>query len=240
MAEPTEAQLRELWRVGVPVSQAWLTYAHPQKKAYWESLPKPFALQTLVEGLTEGAQAGLTIAQSLQDIGDATKPLADAKSEMQAAILRYIGSGDLSGFGFEPPRKIASAPVMIPKAVWAGKLDWDKSTLSKTGLNFIEVRLTTRRYWTEIYRPNDLLPPPSVPAKGRPTVGPYIQQAAQALLSQGKINPALSAKSHFPAIRHWLSQHVQEMPVPPQSLNDETIRQHFAPIFNELRKTNKQ
>jgi hypothetical protein len=240
MAEPTEAQLRELWRVGVPASQAWVTYALPQKKAYWVSLPKPFALQALVEGVTEGLGAGLPLAETLQKCHESSRPLVDAKDDMQATILRYIKEGQLFGFGYEPPRKLASPPVLIPKGMWLGKVDWDKSTVSRVGLHFIQVRLTTRHYWNEICGPDNNPLPPSVPVKGRPSVGPYIQKAAQALLKQGKINPEHSAKSHFPAIRNWLAQHSQDMPVPPLSINDETIRQHFANTFNALKKTNKQ
>jgi hypothetical protein len=244
MAGQTEFQLKELWRVGLPLEQAWLTYAHPDVKARWSDLAQKSALDGTKEALEEFGPLDMPAHEKFQRIFAPATAILTArtslKDEMKAAILRYIEAGNLFAYGFEPPRRLASAPVALPKTVMLGEIDWEKNTVRHAGLSFEEVKLTTRRYWNEVCCTVDPVPPSTVRAKGRPSVGPHIVNAARALLSEGKINPEHSAKSHFPEIRTWLAQHSQDMPVPPLSLNDETIRRHFTQFFKELKNTNKQ
>jgi len=100
--------------------------------------------------------------------------------------------------------------------------------------------VTTRRIRKEILNLREAAPIPSSASRGRPLVSRSIRAAANALLQAGQIDVSRSARSHHPDIRNWLIENTDDLPVAPQDIHDETLRQHFSPIFNELKKTNKQ
>jgi hypothetical protein len=238
MAEPTDAQLRDLYRAGVSLGQSWLKYAHPDLKARWDELAQQSAFDSFKSAGEAIAPLDMPALEKFQKmLAPANKILTArtaVRNEMEAAILRYIKAGHLFAFGFEPPRRLASVPVAIPKAAMSGKLDWDQNKVSFASLEFIEVRLTTSRYWTEIYR-SVQVPDPAKP--GRPTVGPDIEAAFHALHKAGEINITRSASSHYDEIRTWLAANKPSLPVDPNTLGNEVIRKNFMPLFKELKKT---
>ncbi|WP_343081442.1 hypothetical protein [Ostreiculturibacter nitratireducens] len=240
MPAPTDDQLKDLWRHGVPLSKAWETYAHPDLKERWDAIPKLSGLEVLASIINDTAEAGKPLHESLQGAADQANAMLAVKAEMQAAVLGYVRDGHLFGFGYEPPRKLASVPVAIPKAIFSGKCDWDSNALNLGGMQFISVRLTTRRYRNEILGRAHVVASKDAPAKGRPGVGKQIEAVCRALIAEGLVDPTHSAKSHFPAIRERLDRHVAELPIAPGAISDETIRVHFSPIFNALKDTKKQ
>lgn len=240
MAEPTESQLKELWRCGVPLSSSWLRYAHPDRKSHWDSLPQPLSPEEFIRGLTGEDMPGTSFSERVQKLARISNPRAEAKRYMKADILDYIKNGHLFGFGYEPPRKLASPPVLIPKMVLLQNPNWEKDTVSGAGLNFIEVRLTTRQYWRAIYaNQQNIIDVPKPVRLGRPTVGPAIEEAFHALHIAGEIDPNRSASSHYDKVRAWLAANKLDLPTNAQSLSHEVIRKNFMPLFKNLKRNHK-
>ena len=244
MPTPTEEQLQELWRAGVPLQSSWISFAHPEIRKRWDSLPKTHPLVLLAQAAQTPAGAQTDpigrLQAALEPVSKAAQERANLMREMRQAVLGYIRDGHAFAFGFEPPRKLASVPVAIPLSLWGGKCDWDNSTVTRHGLSFAEVRIATRHRRNEILGRANVTPTSALPIKGRPTNVPQITAACLALQADGKINPKHSAKSHFPVIRDWLDRHGSDLHIPPHAISDETIRYVFSPIFKDLKKTRKQ
>ena len=248
MAEQPADPLDRLWRAGVPLSKAWLTYARPDLKEEWTALGAKSALTALTTSITRvglldksaPAQSGPSILNLLQPAQDILQARLNVTKALQGNILEYLKDGHAFAYGFEPPRHLTSVPVALPKGIWKGAFDWNNSTITYAGLSFVQVRVTTRRIRKEILNLHEAAPIPSVASRGRPSVARSIRAAANALLQAGQIDVSRSARSHHPNIRNWLLENTDDLPVAPEDIHDETLRQHFSPIFNELKKTNKQ
>lgn len=248
MAERSAGHLQKLWRSARPLSNAWLTFAHPKLKSQWKALESKSALTALStsaeqlghQDTPEALQRIDFMQKLLQPAQEILQARSDVKRRLQDNILNYIKNGQVFAYGFERPRMMASVPVELPEEVFRGRIDWENSAITHAGLHFVEVRLTTQRIRSEILTgidPEDAAAPPS---KGRPTVAPHIAAAVQALLESGQIDISCSARSHYPKIRYWLSQNAKDLPVSPDEVHDETIRLTFSPLFKELKKTKKQ
>tara|TARA_R100000935_G_scaffold30156_1_gene50478 strand:+ start:24326 stop:25072 length:747 start_codon:yes stop_codon:yes gene_type:complete len=248
MAEQPADPLDKLWRAGVPLSKAWLAYAQPDLKAEWTALEGKSALTALTTSVKQAglqdkcdtSQSGASIQNLLQPAQDILQARLNVTKALQGNILEYLKDGHAFAYGFEPPRHLASVPVALPKGIWKGAFDWNSSTITYAGLSFVQVRVTTRRIRKEILNLGEAAPIPPAASRGRPSVARSIRAAANALLQAGEIDVSRSARSHHPDIRNWLLENTDDLPVAPKDIHDETIRQYFSPIFNELKKTNKQ
>jgi hypothetical protein len=248
MAEQPADPLDKLWRAGVPLSKAWLAYAQPDLKAEWTALEGKSALtalttsvkQTRLQDKSDTSQSGASIQNLLQPAQDILQARLNVTKALQSNILEYLKEGHAFAYGFEPPRHLASVPVALPIGIWKGAFDWNNSTITYAGLSFIQVRVTTRRIRKEILNLREEAPVPPTASRGRPSVARSVRAAANALLQAGQIDVSRSARSHHPDIRNWLIENRDDLPVAPKDIHDETIRQHFSPIFNALKKTNKQ
>ena len=248
MAEQPADPFDKLWRAGVPLSKAWLAYALPDLKAEWTALEGKSVLTALSASL---AQAHLqdksdptpsidAIQNLFQPAQDILQARLNVTKTLHGNILDYLRDGHAFAYGFEPPRHLASVPVALPKGIWKGAFDWNKSTITYAGLTFVQVRVTTRLVRKEILNLHEAAPIPSAASRGRPSVARSIKAAANALVQAGEIDVSRSARSHHPDIRNWLLENTDDLPVAPGDIHDETLRQHFSPIFNALKKTNKQ
>lgn len=243
MSKKTDPQLTELWRHGVPMSKAWLSYATPDLKSAWVAAQKPSAMALFEEAAEKAAKSDAEpSSRFLTAMAPAQKLLAERstlQSKLRANILRYIEQGHLHGFGYELPRKLENEPVAIPKEAWAGKCNWDKGSLSYRGLEFVDVRLTTNRIRNEILARGsvDTTPPNAV---GRPSVKAEILAAIHALHEAGEIDPTKSQKSHFPKALRWLELNRPDMYPAPKTISYETFRKYFAPFFRDLKENRKQ
>jgi hypothetical protein len=243
MAETTKDQLNRLHQAGVPLSGAWLSYARTEDRTRWAELKN----QSAPEAFAKGVEASHAVegdfltkfTQALQGPQSILTARSELMKKLQARILSYIASGQLHGFGYELPRQVASAPVAIPKAAWAGQCDWVNGTLSYQGLQFVGVRLTTNRIRNEILERGhvDRTPPRAV---GRPSVAKDILSAMHALHEAGEIDVTASQYSHFCKLRGWLELHRPDLDPPPNAISDETLRKQFAPFFKALKKNTKQ
>jgi hypothetical protein len=247
MAEQPADPLDKLWRAGVPLSKAWLAYAQPDMKAEWTALEGKSALTALTTSVKQAglqdksdtSQSGASIQNLLQPAQDILQARMNVTKTLQGKILDYIEDGHAFAYGFEPPRHLASVPVALPIGIWKGAFDWNTSTITYAGLSFVQVRVTTRRIREEILSMHKAAAVRSAPSKGRPSVAHHITAAGHALMAAGQIDVSRSARYHYPAIRQWLTENTNDLPVAPEDIHDETLRHYFSPIFNELKKTIK-
>ncbi|WP_170385464.1 hypothetical protein [Ruegeria atlantica] len=212
-------------------------------KERWEKLQKSSAIGALEDGMTKASAMEADAVTKIQMLLEGPQKILEARNtlrqNLQENILKYIAGSHLHAFGFEPPRRVASTPVAIPKAAWSGRCNWDEGKLSYRGMEFIEVRLTTNRIRNEILERGHVDSTPTR-APGRPSVKPDIEAAFHALNKAREIDPTASQMSHYPKVRRWLELHRPDLDVPPAQINSETIRRIISPFFNELKKTKKQ
>ncbi|WP_217359979.1 hypothetical protein [Ruegeria arenilitoris] len=239
----TNDQSIRLWRNGVPMAQAWVTYAKPDLKERWAELQQRSASDAFEKGAAIASASEGDAVAKIQMALEGPQKILGARTELrkilQTNILKYIAGGHLHGFGYELPRKLSDAPVAIPKAAWAGRCDWTRGELSYRGLEFVDIRLTTNRIRNEVLERGHVDTRPTRP-QGRPSVAPEIKKAFFALHEAGKIDPKASLKSHYSDIRRWLELNCPNLPVPPAHINSETIRKNISPLFKVLRETKKQ
>ncbi|SEL40683.1 hypothetical protein [Pacificibacter marinus] len=237
MTEITKGQLERLHRSGVALSKAWLTYAQPDLKAQWQELHQQSGTDLIKQDAIEAAKTdgdmSAKVAHALSSFSKLTNARRTLEHTLQANILSYVSSGHIHSFGYELPRSLSSAPVTIPKPAWAGTCDWEASTLSFRGLEFVDVRLTTNRIRNEILERGNVDKTPTNPA-GRPGVGAAIKEAFNALHKTGQIDPQASQSSHYPKVRAWLELNKPDLPVPPASISDKTFYRYFSPLFRGL------
>ncbi len=248
MAERSAEKLEKLWRSGSPLSNSWLTYAHPDLKTQWTEIKGKSALTAFSISVEQaGQQEKPDATRGVESMQNLLLPVqtilqarSDLKKKMQNNIQEYIKNGHVFAYGFEPPRKLGSVPVELPSGAWGGKFDWDNSTVSHAGLSFVQVRLTTRRIRDEILNqsPEPFEFKPSA-GPGRPTVGPDIEEAFRALHEAGEIDIKSSASSHYDKVREWLHRYKPDLPAEARNLGHEVIRKNFMPLFKALKKSHK-
>jgi len=231
--------LNLLWQNGVLLSNAWLTYAHPDLKAKWDAAHQKSAMTAFERG-AEAVEGPVSDA-FMFGIDGAQVILAERagiKKQLQTNILSYLKNGKAFAYAFDLNRTLKSEPVEIPEAVWRGRINWEQSKVSFQSLHFKEVRLTTANVRKRVL---NVAPVPVVAkTKGRPGIAPDVVAAFKALHQEGKIDVSKSAKFHFPMIREYLqTTHPDRFPTS-KKVGSEGIRAHFSPLFNALKKDRKQ
>lgn len=239
MTKTTDEQLFKLWRASSPLSKAWHTFARAEDRHKWKALAEASAIDAFAKGIEAAPESDDDGFAKLQKVlSDPQRILAERtahRSRLQSDLLRYIQNGHLYGYGFETPRTLNSVPVAIPKRAWAGRIEWDKNTLTFESIKLVEVRLTTNRIRNEILERGTVDTTPTQPP-GRPGVKQAIEDAFHALSSAGKIDPEKSARSHFPQLMDWLDKNRPDLEVPPAKMSPKTIYKHFSPLFKDLQK----
>ncbi|MBZ8117760.1 hypothetical protein KUD11_03760 [Roseovarius sp. LXJ103] len=243
MTKISDEQLLRLWRASYPLWQAWLTFSKAQDRQRWKALMETSAMDALSEGAKAVSEIDADFSTKITQVFAGTQKILRERTahqtKLQQGILKFIKDGHLHGFGFEPPRTLNAVPVAIPKSAWSGHIDWENNTLTFESIKLVEVRLTTNRIRNEILERGNVDKTPVQP-QGRPTVRHAIEAAFYALNEAGKVDPTASQMSHYPLIREWLELNHPDLKVPPAYINPETIRLHFSPFFNALKKPNKQ
>lgn len=142
-------QLKYLWRISVPLSCVWVEYGEPKLKARWQELQKVSAITAFDDAAQQVRDAECSPVEKMQMLWKKPQEILTARAEVERKlkqnILSYISQGHAHACGFEAPRKVANAPVYIPKSTWAGKVDWYERTLSHQGLEFVEVRINNHQ-----------------------------------------------------------------------------------------------
>lgn len=166
------------------------------------------------------------------------EPRAAITREVDEWIVQQLRSGAIIGLGFEPPRRINSDPILIPKQNWRFGLGPAPEKLSVDGLNFAEIRALPRAMVERIEADWKAATFPPHPAPKRGPRGSAIDlfEAFQALHAAGRIDPQASAMSHYPAIRDWLQHHHPDAGYSATKPSDETIRKTFQPMFDQAPK----
>lgn len=231
------------WKRGIrldklPLSIAQQELREAHKKLWSVSAMEMFTTEvgTAAASGKEGWDAALAAMQGPQKI---LSERSKVQAKMTAYALQNLKNGSLIAYGFEAPRRMDDDPKEIPARLWSGRPDWDKAMLSAEGLAFVEVRVLTKKQRRQLL---DLPPEGAANSKpkGRPGVGQNISDAFRALEAAGKVDTGRPARAHFDLVRNWLAEHRPDMKPPGSDLNEETIRKHFSPLFNDLRKPNKQ
>jgi len=229
--------LDKLWRNGVYLKNAWLTYSHPDAKAEWKALQSQSAIDALHQGAQEASASDASPIEKLSSAFSKPQSILAARSalkaKMQQAVLGYIRDGHLFAYGFEPPRRMNDQPVPIPPHYWPGKPDWENSAITFQGIQLVEVKLTTQRIRAKIL---NLEPVSEIGAEigaGRPGFEGDILEAYRALLSAGKINPNASIKSQCPAIRNWLVENKPGQGYSAKKPGYGVIRKHLSKFFEK-------
>lgn len=243
MAKQDDQTVLKLWKAGEPLKTSWITYMHPDLKPKWKAAREKSASDAYDQGAAavaelENASVSEKVTLLFSGVQTILGERGTLKTELRATILRYIETGVLFGYGFEPPRSLNSTPVEIPKSLWRGKCNWDASTLEAQGLKFIEIRLTVAHIRNDILGRGNVDTTPTS-ATGRPSLGPAIKAAFHALNKAGEINVRLSQSSHYPKVRGWLELNYPNLSVSPASISNNSLQKHFSSLFNELVRNHK-
>lgn len=199
---------RKLWINSVPLKRAWLHFTHPKNVEEWNALKSQSAFEAFQKGAQEVAASEKSLAEKLSVALSQPQSILIARTtlqkKMQNAVVGYLRDEQLFAYGFEPPRRMGTQPLEIPKYYWSGQIDWIKSTLTFNGIQFVEVRLISASKRAKVL---ELAPVPKTGSEatpGRPGFEADILEAHKLLLDAGKFNPNASLKSQCPAIRNWL------------------------------------
>ncbi len=235
--------LRDLWNTGTWMQDVWRAYADSEKLDRYKALYAQSAIELFSHppAFAEDASPMAKLDTLLMAPQILFAQRAEVTRGMQEDLRRLLCAGKLVALGFEPPRKEASMPLLIPANYWPlrdtpGLSQWSKNTLKYASLIFVDVRIVSKQK-LEAALPTSTPQPAQM---GRPSVNREIKLACLELIDAGRIETALSMKAHYPIIRDHLAQGGLDLPVPPSKINDETIRLVLSPLFKALKEAKKQ
>ncbi len=182
-----------------------------------------------------GMQPGFELFfAGLHEAGKLEQPKLDLLKRATEEVRKRLRTGQYRAFGFDRPRTLETQPVLLPREVWSSDKSLEESKVTFQSLTFIDVRV---RMVSE-ERDQLLKTHYDVPAvkAGRPTVGPAIEAAFDALHKIGEIDPTASQKYHFPKIRTWIERNEIDVNIPPEGISDKTISKFFSPLFKRLKE----
>ncbi|MBO9403433.1 hypothetical protein [Shimia sp. R9_3] len=182
-----------------------------------------------------GMQPGLELLVSgLQEADELARPKRELLERATEEVRKRLRTGQYRAFGFDRPRTLDTQPVQLPAEVWTSNKSLEKSEVTFQSLTFIDVRVRM----VSVERDPLLKAQYEVPAvkAGRPTVGPAIEAAFDALHKIGEIDPTASQKHHFPKIRTWIERNEIDVNIPPEGISDKTISKFFSPLFKRLKE----
>jgi len=210
-------------------------FAAPELRAALPERPTHFLL-----ALSDAATRQSTDVSRMEAFQDAvrqataiTRPEIKAREACEDDVLRKLRAGQLSAFGFEPPRRTTTPAVRVPAEAWHGFVRWDRGTVEYRGLRFVEVGVMPAswepvllRRWTDA-----VAPAAPVPSRGPKGAQRQIAEAYDALRAADRIRFGDSMRSHFPQIRQWLSVRYPDLAVTDDKPSDESIRKAIKPLF---------
>lgn len=244
MKNHSEATLLKIWANSIPMSRAWFAYAHAELKAKWNEAQNKSAMTAFEKGVEEAKMKDRPLSEVFMSGLVGSREILTERDKIRESlrtnIINHIKFGRLLSYGFEPPRSLSSVPVAIPPDVWKGHLDWTASSLSGQSLRFIEVRLISPQEQDRLVEAALLSVEMDKRQAGRPSIRRDVQQAFAALEKLGRIDVQQSAKAHFPLVREHMRNANPDRYPENYKLGDEGIRNHFTPLFKELRKNSKQ
>jgi hypothetical protein len=240
------ASLLQLWQKSHWLGRSKEAYAkHFHNEAWTEAKEirgNKHWLELVVTGLgkayAESDGDPAQISKQANKMAAIEKPLSDLLEQAGSQILAHLRKGTYRGFGFDRPRTVDTSPVLIPPECWSGTVIWQNNELRFQSLKFSDVRL--RMVAEKIVTLTDRSLAKPEPAKGRPTIKPYVEAAFHALNKKEKIDCSKSASSHFDLVRDWIASNIPDCPKPAHEIGNEGIRAHFSPLFKALKKNRIQ
>jgi hypothetical protein len=198
----------ELWKAGAELNTAAIRFAPPRiVKQLNTSLPK---IQSA--GKADGGQK---------------KTLQQARDNLISMAAR----SQLYAFGYELPRRGPDKPIELPKDIWRGIINWDKSSISGNGLNIIAVRVIQPADAYELL--NDLVANPEPRSAGKPSLKHVIHDAYEYFRDIGDIDYSKPMASFYNKIRAWLINKHPDYAGVFSNMHNETIRINIRKSFDE-------
>lgn len=232
----------ELWEKGVQLNRSPRAFSPKAEKQEYDRLHSLSAMEAFSNAAEQASETGLTGWEAFNASMSSARAITSARSKWDERMRRFVHHhllhDNLFGYGFEPPRKMDSQPLEIPKVCWNGHIGWEKNTLASDGLEFVHVRLLTKE--TRLKLLDLSVQTTTVIKAGRPSIREHVKEAFDDLLANDLIDPSVAAKNHFELLRKWLRAHKPEAGYTSTKPSDEGIRAHFSPLFNELKKNRKQ
>ena len=232
----------EIWEKGVQLNRSPRAFSPKAEKQEYDRLYSLSAIEAFSNAAEQASKTGLTGLEGFNASISSATTITSARSKWNERMRRFVHHhllhDNLFGYGFEPPRKIDSQPLEIPKVCWNGQIRWDKNTLASDGLEFVQIRLVSKEARLKLL---DLsAQATNVIKSGRPSIREHVKEAFDDLLANDLIDPSVAAKNHFELVRKWLRAHKPEAGYTCTKPSNEGIRAHFSPLFNELKKSKKQ
>jgi hypothetical protein len=236
----------EIWQQGLGAYQAAFHFAHTslldaynaanEKKPTFDpaTVEPPSPNASVIEIITKGLEAYKPYSDYQTEIGEATRRIKNY-------LLQLIAGGHLKAYGYVIPRNPHDKPVLVPRDVWSGKIDWSKSSVIGNGLEFAAVRIVSTSFENQVLEQTNQrqLPKPNAP-RGRPSVKIEIQRAYEALRDSGEIDFSKPMSACFNDIRLRMVADNPDYSGQYLDLVDETIRRTISDLFKADRVSNKQ
>lgn len=226
------------WRHGTYLRTAFLKFAPPDLKEIHRRAHEGSIMKAL-EDATQNVDALPSWESFAKTVGGIGNAQLEALRACQEATLRYMKSGRLVGWGFEPPRLVGKPPVRLPIEAWHGFINWENNSVEFQGLKFVEVRVIVDG-WQEKLSARWVAqnaPPRARTRRGPVSTTSLCGEAFKALCDAGQIDLQKSLRSQTDLIRLWLTTHHEDrgfsMTVPRPS--DETIRKAVRSLFDEAK-----
>lgn len=244
----TENSVMLIWEAAIPLSSAALQFAPEEIRTEWAQLSKRNAIAEgteAVKNLATGVSWSDIMGAFLSSGNEIEAPKRNLVKIAQNGLLEHIKAGRVFGLGFEPPRRVSSLPVQIPAKCWSQFVIWERSEINYQTLKFVDVRLFTQKMALPVLQKlkaqeislTPTTPKPKPKPIGRPSVKAHVQNAFIALDEAGQIDPNKTGISHYDAIRRWIGENTS---YDGDGLGREGIREHFSPLFSELKNSRKQ
>ncbi|KJS38252.1 MAG: hypothetical protein VR70_10480 [Rhodospirillaceae bacterium BRH_c57] len=226
------------WRHGTYLRTAFLKFAPPDLTEMHRHAHEVSIMKAL-EDATQNVDALPSWEGLAKTVGGKSGAQLEASRACKEATLRYMKSGRLVGWGFEPPRLVGKPPIRLPIEAWHGFINWENNSVEFQGVKFVEVRIIVDG-WQEKLSARWVAqnaPPRAKTRRGPENTKSLCVEAFNALNDAAQIDFQKSLRSQTDLIRTWLIAHHPDQgfskTVPRPS--DETIRKAIRHLFDEAK-----
>jgi len=194
---------KELWACGWPLDEAAHRIAPRELLDQLEEpypaidRPAPIELPSDSGWPLRALAATAVISEALGPILDHYLARSAVRDEIRDNLLVRIEGGQFIAVGYALPRKHGDLPVEIPIDLWEGEPDWNNSSISEHGLEYVAVQIVPAERLEKLPGNIALLqiaPPSASPRKinppriGRPSCRKIIEIAYEKLKQSREID----------------------------------------------------
>ncbi len=169
----------------------------------------------------------------------------NARDELKWDLLKNILSEEIIGLGYAAPVQITDKPQIIPLHIWPQKINeinWDNSSISKHGINFLDIRLIKKTAFKNKPDNKKKTTPPKIKIEdkktGRPSLKNKIIEAYEYLKKEGAIDYSKNLKSHTEIIQKTV-QALDTDITGTAGMEHEAIRRAISERFQSDKTTSK-